>query len=159
MSTDDNKKKLTDEALRILLDANNTQSYIAREYGVTKQYVSQRVKRLERGAAVRAVPVAARAVESLWDTKAAADANYARLIAIMDQSELLTGDRIRVIAEIRQHLAFSMQVMETLFAVQESKAFMDEVMDVLEECDPKVRQRVFDRLRQKKSLRAAFIQG
>lgn len=157
MSTGDNKKKLTQGELKDLIEAGHTQSQIAEMFGVTKQYVSQFSKRLDRLALVQAPEITTKVLDSMWDTKDAADANYTRALNLFKQDGLTPNDRVRVIGEIRQHLAFGMSVMETLFAVQESKAFMDEVLDVLDEFDPRMRKKIIERLKQKRSLRAAFV--
>jgi DNA-binding Lrp family transcriptional regulator len=152
------KSKLTDDELRDYLSKGIPQSQIAALYRVTPQAVSKRVKLLDKRSAVTAAAVstAAEAVVSMWDTRAAAEENYQRCLMLLSECENPT-ERTRAIAEIRQHIQFGLQVIETLYTVQETKEFMNEVLDVIGQVDADARDTILRRLAEKRSLRAAFL--
>lgn len=148
--------KLTDEAIRTCLAQKMTQDEIALSYGLTPGAISQRVAKLEKRAHAKTPENAIKAVASCWDIKAAAEENYARAIATLDDCES-GGDRVRAISEVRRHLEFAMQVIEALHNTQETQAFMDEVLRIVEECEPGSRDRILSRLRERRTIRAAFL--
>ena len=148
--------ELTDEALRDYLRMGLPQNEIAKLFKLTKGAISQRVKKLERQAVAKHPEKAIAAHTSLWNTRVAAEENYARALALLDECEG-PGDKARVLSEIRQHLQFAMAVMETLYNIQEVQAFQEEVLTVLEECEPGLRERIISRLREKRTIRAAFL--
>ena len=154
------ESKLSDDDLKDLLEKEIPQKQIAALYHISEAAVSKRVKSMtlkQERAALATVPEhVMKAVASVWDTKAALDENYQRVLALLDDSCETAGDKLRAVAEIRQHMQFAMQVLETLYTIQETQAFMDEVMAVLDECEPGVRQKILHRLREKRSVRSAF---
>lgn len=150
--------KLTDEAIRTCLAQGMTQEEIALSYSLTPGAISQRVSKLEKKSIAKAPANASKAAASCWDIKAAAEENYARAIAMLDTCER-DGDKVRVIAEVRQHLQFSMQVIEALYNVQETQAFMEEVLNIVEQCEPGSRDKILSRIRERRTLRSAFNQS
>ena len=147
---------LTDEQLRDYLDKGIPQAQIARLCRVSPAAVSQRVKALEKKAAAKAPIHAVLAVASMWDTRTAAEENYQRCINLLEDCEN-AAERTRALAEIRQHLQFGMQVIETLYTVQETKDFMTEVLEVIGQIDPDARDTILRKLSEKRALRAAFL--
>ncbi len=152
------KAELTEHELRDLLDKGIPQNQIAALYRISPAAVSKRVKSMTAKGIHTAVVIgkAEAAVSSMWDTRTAAEENYKRCLALIDECETAT-ERTRVLAEIRQHLQFGMQVIETLYTVQETKDFMAEVLAVIGEIDPDARNTILRRLSEKRALRAAFL--
>ena len=152
------KLNLTDADLRDYLSKGIPQKQIASLCRVTESAISQRVKTLERKATQSslAISVAQTTVSSMWDTRTAADENYQRCLLLLDECEN-AGERVRALAEIRQHLQFGMQVIETLYTVQEIKDFMAEVLDVIGQIDKNARDTILRKLTEKRALRAAFL--
>ena len=150
------KLSLTDEELRDYLSNGVPQAQIARLCRVSPAAVSQRVKAMEKRAAAKAPPHATLAVASMWDTRAAAEENYQRCLLLLTDCENAT-ERTRALAEIRQHLQFGMQVLETLYTVQETQDFMTEVLDVIGRIDNEARDTILRQLAEKRALRAAFL--
>ena len=150
--------KLTEDDLKDLLEKGVPQGHIARLYNVSQAYVSHRMKMMEQRLTKTsmAVAVVATTVTSMWDTKNAAEQNYQRCLDLLDECETAT-ERTRVLGEIRQHLQFGVQVVETLFTVQETKDFMNEVLDVIGQLDPDARNTIIRRLAEKRTLRSVFL--
>lgn len=93
-----------------------------------------------------AVPVRReRPAVTLWQVQDAADANYRRCLELLDECDT-PADRVRVIAEIRQHLTFAAQVLQSARDGHDAEAFMDAVMTALDECDPVTRNSIMMRL-------------
>ena len=155
MSTSENQKRLTDADLRDLLSKEVPQSQIADLYRVSRQYVSKRVKALDKKAAAKSAPTVAAAAGSMWQARSAAQINYAGLVALLD-GDLSVREEVQVRAEIRAHIAFGVQSLDALYSVEDAEAFQSEVLQVLDECEPGKRQEILDRLREKRPLRDAF---
>lgn len=176
--------KISDEELRAELAAGATQKQIAAKYAMDVANVSRRVAKIKSGAAEdpgrltvltsrtgrtarNVVPVArgksaktglpADGDEiSMWDTKAAADENFARVRELLGQKYFAdTKTRVRIHAEIRAHLELGVRVMETLYAIQEQAAFQALVLEILDEFDESARERILDRMRERRALRKA----
>lgn len=145
-------QKLSDEALRNYLKRGMSQNEIARLAGMSPSAVSQRATRLERNGFSRTPEVVAAAHASLWDTKAAAEENYRRALSNYSVAE----DKTKAIAEIRNHLRLGMDVLSILYSIEEVKAFQEEVLALLDEFDPESRERLLARIRQRRTVRAAF---
>ena len=58
---------------------------------------------------------------------------------------------------MRQHIALSVQVLETLYSLTETQEFMSEVLSVLDECQPGTRAVILGKLADKRALRSAFV--
>ena len=152
------KLNLTDADLRDYLSKGIPQKQIASLCRVSESAISQRVKTLDRKATQSsvAISVARTTVSSMWDTRTAAEENYQRCLALLNDCEN-ASERTRALAEIRQHLQFGMQVIETLYTVQETKDFMTEVLEVIGQIDPDARDTILRKLSEKRALRAAFL--
>jgi predicted DNA-binding protein YlxM (UPF0122 family) len=153
-------KKLTDEELQDLINKGFGPTAIAEISGVSRSAVNQRIKKLTSSAViVAAAPAAAQAAyASMWDTKQAAEDNYKRALTLLEDCHL-PGDKRATITEIRKHLEFAMNVMETLYNIQETQAFMDEVMNILDECEPGSRKKILEKLAARRSIRGAIHAG
>jgi predicted transcriptional regulator len=153
--------KLSDDVLRDYVTNGFTQKQIAALCGVTEAAISKRVKILDKRAAAKTPARVLEAHASLWNVREATEENYQRCLALLaameTDEEAKPGDKVRALGEVRQHLQFAMSVLETLYAVTETQAFMEEVLNVLGECDPVARQKVLSRLAEKRALRAAFL--
>ena len=147
------RPKIIPEAnLRELLAQGATQAEIARRYKITRGAVSQRVKDLNTAEKVRIAIDPAIAVTTVWDTQAAAKENLQRVMGMLDNDCLSALDKLRVAREIRQHLDFSIRVIEPLYRVSEFQAFVDEVINQMEEMDPAVRATFLAKLHARREL-------
>ena len=145
--------KFSDEKLKYYLDLNFTHTEIARYLNVSVSAVTQRAAKLEKAAAARQPQVVAAAQQSVFDTKNAMEANYRGCLELLTDIE---ADPVRTRTLILQHIKVGMEMLETLYTIQEQQAFQEEVLSVLEECEPGSRQRILGRLRERRGTRAAF---
>lgn len=63
---------------------------------------------------------------------------------------------VKLMAEIRNQLRLMMDVYEMLYSLEGAAQFQQTVLEVLEECDPGLRQQTIIKLNEKSSLRAAL---
>ena len=135
---------------------------IAARFGVRHQSVSERITKLEGHTAVLLPRVVIEAQQSVFDTRSALEANYKRCLQLLDSIEgnpLSRSDPLRVIEVILKHIRAGLDVLQTLYAVNEQAAFQDEVMAILDECEPGSRAKILKRLQQRRSLRSAFTEN
>jgi predicted transcriptional regulator len=62
---------------------------------------------------------------------------------------------LRCMAEIREQLALQMKIFETLYSLKAAEEFQQEVLAAIAEVAPDVRQRILNRLNQKRAIRQA----
>jgi transposase len=139
-------QRFTDKQLTALVGQGLNSTQIAERLGVSQSAVSRRMKDLD----IYKVPWRKSGlppvVMSIADTRAAAQENYQRVAGLLDNENLTTLDSIRVAREMRQQLEFGIRVGAILWASQETKAFVDEVTQILETEEPAVRDRIMARL-------------
>jgi transcriptional regulator with XRE-family HTH domain len=148
-------EKLSDETLRRCLEQGLSQEEIAQRAGIAQSSVSKRIARLEPRAIARNLTRVEEAFASLWDTRKAAEENYTRAV----KNYKVCDDKTRAIAEIRNHIKLGIDVMSLLYSIEELRAFQEEVLTILDECEPGTRDRILARLRERRTLRAAFEGG
>ena len=107
---------------------------------------------METAAAPQSLPVIQAAASSVWDQKQATEENYNRCLQLLEQMSE-PGDKLKAVTEIRQHLSHAMQVLQALYTVQEVKAFQEEVLTVLDECEPGLRDKILTRLKERRIIR------
>jgi hypothetical protein len=145
--------------LRALLSEGLTVDQAAERLGVSRTAVVKRLAILDRNVCAMGPQHAERAVASMWDTKAAADQNYHRTLQLLEDPDADQKDKLRAVKEIRQHLALGVQVLDTLYNVHDVRAFVEEVLTIIEEVEPDARERIFANIRAKRTLRAAGLDG
>lgn len=146
-------KKFTDEQLKSYLAMDFTQSEIARMFRVEESTISKRVASLEKHAAVRQPAVVQTAVANVFDTRTALEENYRGCMALLSD---LDADPVAVRALVLKHIQAALTVVEKLYQLSEQQAFQEEVLAVLDECEPGSRQRILKRLQERRTVRAAF---
>lgn len=154
----ENEKRLTDVDLRDFLSKQIPQTQIASLYRVSPQYVSKRVKALDKRAAARSPSAASAAAGSMWQARAAAQANYEGLLALLEKGDLPVREEVQVRTEIRAHISFGVQSLDALYSVEDAAAFQEEVLRVLDASEPGKRQEILGRLRAVRPLRDAFAE-
>lgn len=105
--------------------------------------------------------VAVTAGVSLWETRAALDANYARLQRLVEVAQGATTTQeirtyVAVLAEIREHVTTGVKLMQTLIDVNEVRAFQEAVLEAIGEADPATRERIVNRLKERRALGLAL---
>ena len=91
---------------------------------------------------------------SVWDTQASAEANYQATRALLEDPDV---NPLQVRALLLKHIEFGHKALSAVFSVDETRAFMEDVLAVLDEVDPDLRSRVLHRLHQRRLARAAFV--
>jgi predicted transcriptional regulator len=134
-----------------------SQAAAAKELGVSRQAVNTRLKQL-RGKTTYAV--AAAKVEQAIDSKLDVVEQLKGINQVAQDLLASVGDdahlSVKLMAEIRNQLRLMMDVYEMLYSLEGAAQFQQTVLEVLEECDPGLRQQAIIKLNEKSSLRAAL---
>ena len=152
------KLKINDNKLLRLIDKDGmNQSEAARELGVTRQAVSRRLQQL-RGKTTRVL--AAKGIYQFIDKKLD---SIAQLKKINDRANELLDElednpklQIKVMAEIRGQLKLQLEILQTLYSMQAAEEFQNAVLETLKEVSPDVRNRVIQKLNEKRVVRSAL---
>ena len=143
--------------LRLVDKEKMSQAAAAKELGVSRQAVNTRLKQL-RGKTTYAVAAAKveQAIDSKLDVveqlKGINQVAQDLLASVEDDAHL----SVKLMAEIRNQLRLMMDVYEMLYSLEGAAQFQQTVLEVLEECDPGLRQEAIIKLNEKSSLRAAL---
>jgi len=144
------------ELLQLINVKKLSQAEAARELGVTRQAISQRLKDL-RG--VQAGVVVAKKVEQAVDSKLDAIGQLQKINVkandLLDQAVNNPNLSLRVMNEIRGQLKLQLEIFETLFSLQAAKEFQETILEAIGEVDPNVRRKIIRRLNEKRSVRSA----
>jgi len=149
------KPKINDRQLLRLLDKEGkTQAEAAREIGVSPQAVNQRLQEL-RGKTTRVIASkkAEVVIEERLDSIAQLNNINDKANDLLDELEKNPALKIRCMAEIRGQLELQLKIFQTLYSIQEAKAFQETVLEVIGEVDPNVRKTIIERLNQKRTIR------
>jgi hypothetical protein len=139
--------KITDEELLRRIAAGESRSAIARQFQMSRQAVSQRVRVLLERHRVTARVQPRTAAISVWNAAEAAEDNYRRTAAILDDSGLTYRERFRVVREMRRHIALSLESAEHVQAVASAQRFIHDTLAALAAESPEIRERVMGRIR------------
>lgn len=143
--------------IRLVDKEKMSQAAAAKKLGVSRQAVNTRLKQL-RGKTTYAV--AAAKVEQAIDSKLDVVEQLKEINQVAQDLLASVGDdahlSVKLMAEIRNQLRLMMDVYEMLYSLEGAAQFQQTVLEVLEECDPGLRQEVIIKLNEKSSLRAAL---
>lgn len=149
-----------------------TKSAAAREIGVSEDAASRFFAGLPKAAAptvAQQQQIVERAGVSLWDTRAALDANYGRLLTLMGQLEqgILEEKQgtdgpyttmtpitthVATLKEIREHIKTAMDLGKLLIDIEEIRKFQQAVLAAIGDADADTQQRIIASLRQQRAL-------
>ena len=152
------EKTINDTRLLRLIDKEGqSQSLAAKDMGVSRQAVSTRLKQL-RGRTTYAIAAAnvQQAVDSKLDVVEQLKSINQTAPDLLSQTEDDAHLSVKLMAEIRNQLRLMMDVYEMLYSLEGAAQFQQTVLEVLEECDPGLRQQAIIKLNEKSSLRAAL---
>jgi hypothetical protein len=142
---------ITDDELIRRIVKGETQSEIARCFNMTRQAVSQRARQIIEREKFKASVNPRTAIISVWDARAAAQDNFHRLLAMLDDKGLSTLDRIRLAREIRQQIAFSFHAIEPLCVVEGARQFVEGALAAFEEEGPEFHERILAHIKKHES--------
>lgn len=147
--------KITDDVLRQYVNLGYTQHEIAGLTKLSQSTVAERLSSIAKRAAAAVPAVIEASHAQLWDVRTVAEENYRRCLQLLEQMEQ-APNKLKAVSEIRQHLQLAVEILQKMYDVQETQAFMDEVLAIIDECEPGSRERVLARLRERRTVRAAF---
>ena len=148
---------MNDTKLLRLIDSGKTQADAARELGVSRQAVSQRLIEL-RGRTTKVM--ATKKIEQVVDQRLDAveqlnkintEAN--RLLDELEQSPEL---KLKVMAEIRGQLRLQLDIFQTLYDMKAVQEFQQEVLNAIGEADKETRNAIINKLNESRAIRTAI---
>ena len=151
------KKKLPTSELLRRVDAGESYSEIARDYGISKQAVHKRFLAL-RGRTTKVI-VAQKVEESVThrlDAIAQLHGINKKTLELLDTVGNDPSLALKCIAEVRCQLKLSLEIFESMYSLQHVEGFIQTVKDVLKEVDPDVYKKVIRRLNEERSLKEAL---
>jgi len=151
------KKMISDS--RLLHKINKlgmSQAEVAKEMGVTRQAICIRLKQIQGRTSYA---VAASKTAAIIDNKMDV---ISELNSINEQTKTILANAkedpvlaLKAIGSIQQQISLAITLYEQVYSSDQMNNFNQEVLQVLEECDPALRKKVIDRFNAKASLRSA----
>ena len=142
--------------MRLIFDEKKSMADAARQLKVSKQAVSQRLKKWRTKSTYVVASKEGTAVVKkglrVWDQLKRCNDEANRLL---DELENDPGLKIKCLAEIRSQLAFQVSIFDSLFSAKAAATFQEAVLDTLAEVDPQIREMCIERLNQQQTLRQA----
>jgi predicted transcriptional regulator len=155
MSTMD-PKKINNMKLIRLIDSGSTQAGAARELGVSRQAVSQRLIEL-RGRTTKVM--ATKKIEQVVDQRLDAVEQLNKINTeanrLLDELEQTPELKLKVMAEIRGQLRLQLDIFQTLYDMQAVKEFQQEVLSAIGEADKETRNAIINKLNESRAIRSA----
>lgn len=157
---------LSTDTIETLLTAyaeTGSQAAAARKAGVplstAQRYLAKTPKAAASVVAQQRV-VIERVGASMWDTRAALDDNFTRLLRLVEQLE--NAPRMEplvyvvVLREIREHVATGMKLARLMLDVNEVKLFQEAVIEAIGEADADTRARLVHKLQERRAVGLAL---
>ena len=149
-------KKINDTKLVRLVDGGMTQADAARELGVTRQAVSQRLIEL-RGRTTRVM--AAKQINRVVDQRLDAVEQLQKINneanRLLDELEQTPELKLKVMAEIRGQLRLQLDIFQTLYDMKAVQEFQQEVLSAIGEASKETRNAIIGKLNESRALRSA----
>ena len=150
-------KTMNDTKLIRLIDGGSTQAEAARELGVSRQAVNQRIIELRgRTTKVMATKKINQVVEQKLDAIEQLQKINTEANRLLDELQQTPELKLKVMAEIRGQLRLQLDIFSTLYDMQAVKEFQQEVLSAIGEADKETRDAIIDRLNQKRAIRKSI---
>jgi predicted transcriptional regulator len=147
---------MNDTKLLRLIDTGMTQADAARELGVTRQAVSQRLIELRgRTTKVMASKKIARVVEQRLDAVEQLQKINTEANLLLDELEQTPELKLKVMAEIRGQLRLQLDIFQTLYDMKAVQEFQNEVLETIGEADKETRNAIISKLNENRAIRSA----
>jgi hypothetical protein len=150
------EQKIKDSNMLRMVNDGSSQADIARKFEVTPSAVCKRLREL-KGRSSYAVAVSK--TEAIIDQKLDV---IRELNSFNEKTKIILADAkddpqlaLKAIGSIQQQISLAIDLYEKIYSIDQMNNFNQEVLQVLEECDPDLRKKVIDRLNAKASLRSA----
>jgi len=142
--------------MRLIFDEKKSMAEAARQLKVSKQAVSQRLRKWRTKSTYVVASKDGAAVLNkglrVWEQLKRCNVEANRLLDELEDNPSL---KIKCMAEIRAQLAFQVSIFESLFSAKAAATFQEAVLEVLEQADPQLRNEVIERLNKQQTLRQA----
>ena len=149
-------KKINDTKLVRLVDGGMTQADAARELGVTRQAVSQRLIELRgRTTRVMAAKQINRVVDQRLDAVEQLQKINTKANRLLDELEQSPELKLKVMAEIRGQLRLQLDIFQTLYDMKAVQEFQQEVLSAIGEASKETRNAIIGKLNESRALRSA----
>ena len=150
---------INDRKLLQLIDKQEmSQSAAAKELGVSRQAVNQRLKEL-RGRTTKVVVVAKEtkeAVQKGFDALAQLTEINRKSLELLEQAEKNPDFALKCIGEVRNQIKLAADIQMHLFSVQEAQNFMVIVKKSLKEASPDAYKEFIRRINNERALRSTL---
>jgi predicted DNA-binding protein (UPF0251 family) len=157
MSISTSTMKINDRKLITLIDKEKkSQSQAAKELGVSRQAVSKRLIEL-RGKTTKVITAkrAEKVINQKLDTIAQLVKINKQANDLLDQIEDDDGLKLKAMAEIRNQLKLQFEIYQTLYSLKAAQEFQEAVLEAIAEVEPDVRNRIIQKLNEKRAVRSA----
>jgi len=150
------RKTINDKKMLQLIDSGCSQAETARKMGFTRAAISQRLKELKiQGTRDIVSRNTQKAVDNNLDAISQLKKINDRANQLLDEVEDDPGTAIKLMTEIRGQLKLQLDIFEILYSTQAAREFQQEVLEAIGDADHETRQKIIDRLNQKRALRNA----
>jgi len=143
--------------LNQMLRAGKPQREIAQVFGVTESAISKAKKELHITVVKNvALENAHRVVDKNLDAIDQLQKINLEANRLLDELEQTPELKLKVMAEIRGQLRLQLDIFQTLYDMKAVQEFQQEVLSAIKEVNPDVRNRIVNKLGQKRAIRAAI---
>jgi len=150
-------KKINDTKLIRLIDNGISQAETARELGVSRQAVSQRLQEL-RGRTTRVIVAKPpeQIVKRRFDAIGQLTEINRKSLELLEQAEENPEFALKCIGEVRNQIRLAADIQMNLFSVQEAQKFMAIVKEALKEASPDAYKEFLRRINDERTLKSTL---
>ena len=147
---------MNDTKLLRLIDSGKTQADAARELGVSRQAVSQRLIELRgRTTKVKATKKIEQVVDQRLDAVEQLNKINTEANRLLDELVQTPELKLKVMAEIRGQLRLQLDIFQTLYDMKAVQEFQNEVLETIGEADKETRNAIISKLNENRAIRSA----
>lgn len=160
-------KKIDVEKLKQYIDEGKRDIEIAEIFGVSSSAITQCKQKLNleivRTTVIQAAPLVVErnlnTIDQLNNINEHANTILTKAMSEIDNPETNGKSReisLKAMAEIRNQLKLQLEIYQTLYDLQAVEEFQKEILTAIGEVEPDVRDRIIQRLKENRSIRAAL---
>jgi hypothetical protein len=150
-------KTINDDKILELVNGGWSLKKIADYFGVSKTAIHKRKKKL-RGLTVQVLANVKidRAVDQNLDSIQQLKTINQKANNLLDKFEEDPKIAVPIMAEIRAQLSLQLQIFSSFYDLQAAKEFREEVIAVIEQIDPEVKNEIIRRLNKRRATQSAI---